>query len=433
MSAVPVVVIGLDSCDPTLAAELAAAGGCRRSPRCSRRRHGGDPQPLRLLRRRDLAHASTTANSAERSRLPLLERGRPGTYERRLTQARASSGAPFWRAIADAGHRVAVDRRPPPLARATSRRRDRGLRVGLSRPPLRPAQLAAGARRELVARHGPASGARDRRVTPSASSRPTTTFAREGELRSTEEDAPSWLAALLDGVEAKRADLARAARARAPGTCSSCVFGESHASGHQFWHHHDPGHPRHDPASRPSSAIRSPQLYAHARRARSPTHVERRGPETTVVVLLSHGMSAHYDGTHMLHEVLRRIDDATTATASRGPRQARRRPAARYLRLPAAARRGARRPSRRSCAPTRAAASCPSAGAFGEERPGLASAASSRPTTRSTAASGSTSPAASRTARSQPGAEFDARPRAARRGPARAGQRRHRRAGDRRA
>ena len=32
------------------------------------------------------------------------------------------------------------------------------------------------------------------------------------------------------------------------------------------------------------------------------------GPDTTVLVLLSHGMNAHYDATFLLDEALRRIE-----------------------------------------------------------------------------------------------------------------------------
>jgi hypothetical protein len=48
-------------------------------------------------------------------------------------------------------------------------------------------------------------------------------------------------------------------------------------------------------------------------------HLRPLTDETTVLVLLSHGMSAHHDGTHLLPEILRRLDRAYRGAEPRSP------------------------------------------------------------------------------------------------------------------
>ena len=97
------------------------------------------------------------------------------------------------------------------------------------------------------------------------------------------------------------------------------VFGEAHCSGHQFWHVHDETHPWHDAAARArlgGDPLRDGLRGArrHDRRA----HLERLDDETTVYVLLSHGMRAHYDGTQLLDPVLWRLDEYASGALERG-------------------------------------------------------------------------------------------------------------------
>ena len=82
-------------------------------------------------------------------------------------------------------------------------------------------------------------------------------------------------------------------------------FGESHCVGHQCWHVHDPSHPKHDPAlaSRIGDPVRDVYIALDSAVGRL---LEYAGPETTVLVHCTHGMSAHYDATYLLDEVLRR-------------------------------------------------------------------------------------------------------------------------------
>ncbi len=87
------------------------------------------------------------------------------------------------------------------------------------------------------------------------------------------------------------------------------VFCESHCVGHQLWHVHDPRHDRHDPSVR-ASLERDPMLSVYQRLDQAiGALLDRVGPETTVMVHLSHGMQAHHDGTHILDPLLWRIEE----------------------------------------------------------------------------------------------------------------------------
>jgi len=84
-------------------------------------------------------------------------------------------------------------------------------------------------------------------------------------------------------------------------------FGESHCVGHQCWHLHDTAHPRYDPALRAELGDPVQDVYVALDRAVGRV-LEYVGPETTVLLQCSHGMAAHYDATHLVDEVLRRLE-----------------------------------------------------------------------------------------------------------------------------
>ena len=86
-------------------------------------------------------------------------------------------------------------------------------------------------------------------------------------------------------------------------------FTESHCSGHQLWHLHDPQHPKHDPHL--AASLGNPLLDVYkAIDAALGRLIEMAGRNVPVVVYASHGMGAHYDGTYLLDEVLRRLEVA---------------------------------------------------------------------------------------------------------------------------
>ncbi len=94
------------------------------------------------------------------------------------------------------------------------------------------------------------------------------------------------------------------------------VLGESHCVGHQCWHVHDPAHPAHDPAV--LARLGDPLLVVYQRLdAALGELLAQLGPETTTIVLLSHGMGPHYDGTFLLDDLLRRLEGRGTPASHR--------------------------------------------------------------------------------------------------------------------
>jgi predicted AlkP superfamily phosphohydrolase/phosphomutase len=111
---------------------------------------------------------------------------------------------------------------------------------------------------------------------------------------------------LLQRIEARLA-IAEDLIAREQWDLFMVAFGDSHCAGHQCWHVHDPAHPRHD--KEVAAVLGDPirDIYVALDRAIGRL-LRHAGPDTTVVVLLSHGMSAHYDATYLLEDVLRRLE-----------------------------------------------------------------------------------------------------------------------------
>ena len=102
---------------------------------------------------------------------------------------------------------------------------------------------------------------------------------------------------------------------REPWDLFMTVFSESHCAGHQLWHLRDTTHPRHDRelAGELGDAVRDVYVALDAAVGRL---LQAAGPETTVIVLMSHGMSVHNDATYLLDDILRRLE-GESAPASR--------------------------------------------------------------------------------------------------------------------
>ena len=120
---------------------------------------------------------------------------------------------------------------------------------------------------------------------------------------------------LLAGIEL-RTKLAEHYLEQEPWDFFLHVFSEAHCVGHQCWHLHDPGHPRHDADVVAELGDPLPQVYAALDEAVGRL-LRHAGPQTTCLVLLSHGMGPHYGGNYLLDEILRRIDRAALPMSGR--------------------------------------------------------------------------------------------------------------------
>jgi predicted AlkP superfamily phosphohydrolase/phosphomutase len=295
------MVVALDAADPGLVRDFAAAGEM--------------PTMARLLR--DGAAVETlapmgvfvganwpalfTATAPDRHHFLCWEEIRGGTYDHVETDPTWVRGTPLWHHLSNAGRRVAVVDVPHAMAEPVNGAmllewgcHDRHLGTK-SWPP----ELAA----ELADRHGEHYGSMAFHRGQFA---PCDYRHREGRERSADETA-ALFDDILRGVENKRRvslDLLD----RGGWDLFFTVSGESHCVGHQLWHLHEKGHPRHDPelaARIGGDPMR--QVYRRLDRLVG-DHLERLGPEDTAYVVMAHGMAAHHDGTHLLDQVLNRLE-----------------------------------------------------------------------------------------------------------------------------
>ncbi len=235
----------------------------------------------------------------------------PATYRWRLNPPAPERYRAFWNRVGDAGRRVAAIDVPHARAGADvsglelhewgCHDRHYGLH---STPPARARQLAArfglhpglgeDAWRE---RHFAADDFVD----------------RSGQCRTPAEEK-AFVRRMVDGAAAKGRLLEALIREEA-WDLFLAVFGESHAVGHQQWHLHDERHERFDAAAR-DAAGGDPVLQVYKEIDAALGRALAAAPEdATWLVHLSHGMAAHYDGTHLLDEVLLRLDGLGTGAA----------------------------------------------------------------------------------------------------------------------
>jgi predicted AlkP superfamily phosphohydrolase/phosphomutase len=85
------------------------------------------------------------------------------------------------------------------------------------------------------------------------------------------------------------------------------VFHEAHGAGHQFWHLSDASHPRFDSTWRSRNADPLLAVYEALDRALAEV-IAALGPDSSVVLVLSHGMGPNYNGDHLFPELLARFN-----------------------------------------------------------------------------------------------------------------------------
>lgn len=83
-------------------------------------------------------------------------------------------------------------------------------------------------------------------------------------------------------------------------------FGETHCVGHQFWHFFDPDQPGYDPAAPGELQEAVKTVYLEVGKGIE-TLLDGAGPDTTVLVVASHGMGTAVGGYQLLPEFLVRI------------------------------------------------------------------------------------------------------------------------------
>lgn len=337
-----VALIGLDACDPLTVRRMAAAGALPHIARfmagAARCRIGN---PYGLFVGSAWANFMTGVGPG-RHGFYCWDMIDPDSYAYRM-KAPGLAHPSFWDTVGEAGRRVAIldvphSRIAAPLngvgiAEYGCHDRHYGLHA---EPPGRVAEIAGRFGLHPVFGLDPYK-ARD--------------FAPDDVLhRSARRRTPAENKALLDGLLAgarAKTRLAAALLEEEDWKLFVAVFGESHAAGHQFWYLHDARHPRFDPAEQAALGGDPVAAVYRALDAAVGELTARLGPDATVLLLFSHGMAQHHDGTHLLAEILRRLDHDYRGTGG-GPRDLAKRasqallPAAdrlaRRLRVPAALR-----------------------------------------------------------------------------------------------
>jgi predicted AlkP superfamily phosphohydrolase/phosphomutase len=212
-----------------------------------------------------------------------------GTYAIDRFQPSQLKRPPFWNALSEAGQRVAiVDVPKSPVGTGLN-----GLQL-----------IDWGT-------HDPEFGATFRTWPPSLAGEITSKFGSDpvGDCDGIERTAAGYARfseSLMRRIESKTAILCDLVE-RDGWDLFMAVFGDSHCVGHQCWTLHDTGHPFHDPAL--ATAVGDPvkQIYV-ALDAAVGRVLQKAGPETTVMILASHGMGPHFDATFMLDQILERLE-----------------------------------------------------------------------------------------------------------------------------
>ena len=299
----PMVLIGLDACDPLTVRRMAAAGKLPNIAALS-----SEGVRARVRNPYGLFVGATWANFAtgvgpDRHGFYCWDEIDSSTYANRLKPPTIAHPF-FWQALAGSGRRIALVDVPhasfpePIEGIAVAEWGCHDRHYGLhSQPP----GLAA----ELVARFGlhPVLGERPYAVHDFA---PDDHVHRAGRRRTLAE-SKALRDDLLAGV-ATKARLASALFEEGAWDLFVAVFGEAHAAGHQLWHLHDPAHRDFDPEAQRAVGGDPIEAVYRALDAAVGELAARAGPRATVMLLLSHGMGLHNDGTLLLAEVLRRLD-----------------------------------------------------------------------------------------------------------------------------
>ena len=221
----------------------------------------------------------------------------PGTYFDRRIHSNDVKGQPFWNVLDRAGHKVCVIDVP---------------KVGLS-PRFQGLQLAD------WGTHDP-DRAGFRAWPPRLVAEIEAEFGREpvgicNRVPKTPAGLETFRQNLVRRIWIKEA-IVRHFLDQGPWDLFMVGFAELHCVGHQCWYLHDSNHDRHDAALARvlGDPIRDVYTALDAALGRLLAEVDE---TATVVVLASHGMGPHYDGTHLMPMVLDRINETLPHGRSR--------------------------------------------------------------------------------------------------------------------
>jgi predicted AlkP superfamily phosphohydrolase/phosphomutase len=301
----PTIVIGFDSCTPSLVRSMVAQGDL--------------PNFARMLERSRTAEIRNERGYYVGSSWPTMMTGRgvvehgwytgydfrPEHYDYVLHPLTTPT---LWERCSEVGRRVAAFDVPRTKVRPVN-----GVVVGewschdrfFGTESWPPTMLA-----DLEQRHGrPALGTLALDIDDQFA--PCDRQHLEGQQRT-----PEQVAALLDGIVAGLGQKAAASAdllQREPWDLFVTVFGESHCVGHQFWHLHETMHPWFDAAALAATGVDDPlrEVYRRLDGALG-LHLDAAPPEATVIVLLSHGTARWRGGAHTLDPILHRLELART-------------------------------------------------------------------------------------------------------------------------
>jgi len=317
MSAPKVMFLGLDAFDPGIARQL-AAGGVLPNIRTLFQRGGSarviNPVGLYVGA---LWVTFATGQRADKHGFHCWLEVSPETYEHNFTKPPQMTN-PFWHRLGDQGRRVAVVDVPHSRIEGPVNgiqtvewgSHDRHFGFTTWPPMLGP---------DIESQFGlhPILGIDAHDVREFA---PDDYVLREGKYRTPDEDR--GMAAGLAAGASTKAQISRHLLKLESWDLFLAVFGESHSIGHQQWHLHDPTHPRYDAKAREATGG-DPlvKIYKELDRGVGELLAEIED-HTVVLTLFSHGMGPHYDGSHLLDELLTRIDAFNRASQRFAPGRA---------------------------------------------------------------------------------------------------------------
>lgn len=293
------VYLGLDACDAPTARRMMAAG---RLPHLAALASAGRTAPTRAPYGTFVGSTWPTFATGRRPERHghwcWIEVGHD--LDDHHVSPRRRVGRAFWTALDDAGVSVGVADVPHSLAPAAfggSFLSEWGAHDRLEGTQWSPP--------DLLERIGVGPHPVNSRPAPPDSQRfaPCDVSHRSGHLRDAGESR-ALVDDLLEGIAAKQRIVEHLVDEH---EVVVAVFGESHCVGHQLWHLHDPGHEWHDPAVAAAADRPLERVYERLDHAVGAI-VDRLGPDALVLVHLSHGMTSHHDGTHLLDPLLWRIE-----------------------------------------------------------------------------------------------------------------------------